>query len=66
MSKVVRTYSFEEICDIISKHAHKEYHDGKIDLKSINEKVSTRLNVNCYRNDLQTLTIKVYDEYAGC
>lgn len=64
MSKVVRTYSRDEIMDILGKHARQEYLDGKIDLVATDNKVRTSGRLSINSNNLDTLHFSFIDDNA--
>ncbi len=64
MTRVVRTYSFDEIRDIVSEYAQKEWERGNFSLTEKNGNNLTRLNTTIVGNDLTTLTMRVFDENA--
>lgn len=64
MSKTVRTYSFDEICEIIRKHAHQEYLDGKIALVSKDGMVQTSGTMRTFSSDMKTLQFTIRDDNA--
>lgn len=62
MSKVVRTYSRDEIMDILGAHARQEYLDGKIELVANNGKVRTSGRLAISSNNLATLRFEYIDD----
>jgi hypothetical protein len=63
MSRVVRTFSFEEICNIVNAHVFKEYRDNKLELTEKDGKVSVRAEASIRGNDIWGAVIRVHDDH---